>query len=81
MKYDYIYDLGDDGTRAVRKDGKFGLIDKNGKIILECKYWGMWVLKSCKTRRVYIDKNNWFEFNYKKLKVLNKFIEGKHCDK
>ena len=77
--YDYIYNLEDDGTRIVVKYEKGGLVEsKTGKIILECKFWGIqWLsLSENGTRRVYIDEDNWFKFNYKKWKVLDRFLNG-----
>ena len=73
--YDYMDDISKDGTRAIKKNNKWGLIEgKTGNTILENKYWYVGFLEEDGTRIIFIDENNYFEFNYNKWKILDKFI-------
>ena len=73
-EYDSIWNV-EEECIIVEKNRTYGLIEiKTGRIILDCKYHRIDYLEVDGTRKVWIDENNYFEFNYQKWKILDKFI-------
>ena len=54
----------------------YGLIEsKTGKVVLECKYYKIGYLDYMGNRKIWLDKDNYFNFNFRDG-ILDKFING-----